>query len=147
PYYMAIVKNQLSASSASIPVLSVKLFFGDQEDKKKIVTILYLMAEICNKHVNNFKLEFALHLAGSGVTCNAINTLSSAGISVIHQTIYNYKKKNANEHSIRDNNLNDNDKQEDTKDDDSEEMIIDQLNRQETLELDLFHRINKIDNW
>ncbi|CAG8459438.1 5199_t:CDS:2 [Scutellospora calospora] len=50
--------------------------YNKNEDKKKIVTILYLMAGIRNKHVNKFKLELALYLAGSGVTCDAINTLT-----------------------------------------------------------------------
>ncbi|RIB09958.1 hypothetical protein C2G38_2207421 [Gigaspora rosea] len=59
------------------------------------------MAGIRNQHVNNFKLGLALYLAGSGVTCDAINTLSSAGVSVTHQTVYNYKKKIADEHPIR----------------------------------------------
>ncbi|RIB17746.1 hypothetical protein C2G38_2312491 [Gigaspora rosea] len=59
------------------------------------------MAGIRNQHVNNFKLELALYLAGSGVTCDAINALSSAGVSVTHQTVYNYKKKIADEHPIR----------------------------------------------
>ncbi|CAG8820264.1 6566_t:CDS:1, partial [Dentiscutata erythropus] len=56
------------------------------EDRKKIVTILYLMAGICNKYVNNFKLELALYLVESEVTCDAINMLSSAEILVTHQT-------------------------------------------------------------
>ncbi|RIB16827.1 hypothetical protein C2G38_2089856, partial [Gigaspora rosea] len=60
-------------------------FFADIRSKK-IVAILYLMAGIRNQHVNNFKLELALYIAGSGVTCDAINALSSAGVSVTHQT-------------------------------------------------------------
>ncbi|RIB27239.1 hypothetical protein C2G38_2161153 [Gigaspora rosea] len=59
------------------------------------------MAGINNKHVNNFKLELTLYLAESGETCDAINALSSAEVSVTHQTVYNYKKKIADEHPIR----------------------------------------------
>jgi len=40
--------------------------YNKKEDKKEIVTILYLMAGIRNKHANNFKLELALYLIGSG---------------------------------------------------------------------------------
>ncbi|RIB02682.1 hypothetical protein C2G38_2149885 [Gigaspora rosea] len=75
--------------------------YNKKEDRKKIVAILYLMAGIRNQHVNNFKLELALYLAESGITCDAINALSSAGVSVTHQTVYNYKKKIADEHPIR----------------------------------------------
>ncbi|CAG8747441.1 11931_t:CDS:2, partial [Dentiscutata erythropus] len=75
--------------------------YNKKDDKKKIGTILYLIVRICNKHANNFKLELALYLAESGVTCDAINMLSSTRLSVTHQTIYNYKKKIADEYSIR----------------------------------------------
>ncbi|CAG8754168.1 10225_t:CDS:2, partial [Dentiscutata erythropus] len=81
----------------------------------------------------------------SGVTCNAINTLSNAGITAAYQTVYSYKKKIADEYPIRDNNLDDN-KQDAEKEEDPEEMEIDQLNRQEALELDLLNRISEINS-
>jgi hypothetical protein len=59
------------------------------------------MAGLRNKHVNSFKLELALYLAGSGTSCNAINALSNAGISVTYKTVQNYKKKVANEYPAR----------------------------------------------
>ena len=74
---------------------------NQKEDKKKVVAILYLMAGLCNKHANSFKLELALYLAGSGTSSNAVNALSNAGISVTYQTVYNHKKKIATEHPSR----------------------------------------------
>ena len=75
--------------------------YSKNEDKKKVVTILHLMAGLRNKHVNAFKLELGLYLAGSGTTSDAINVLSNAGISAAYKTVYKYKKKVADEHSIR----------------------------------------------
>ncbi|RIB08461.1 hypothetical protein C2G38_2211592 [Gigaspora rosea] len=75
--------------------------YNRNEDKKQVVAILYLMAGLRNKHANNFKLELALYLAGSGTTCDTINALSNAGVLVTYQTVYNYKKKIASEYPIR----------------------------------------------
>jgi len=74
---------------------------NQEEDRKKVVAILYLMAGLRNKHANSFKLELALYLAGSGTSSHAVNALSNAGISVTYQTVYNYKKKIAAEHPSR----------------------------------------------
>nr|CAG8685512.1 1474_t:CDS:2 [Entrophospora candida] len=75
--------------------------YNKKEDKKKVVTILYLMAGIRNKHANNFKLELALYLIGSGTSCDRIDALGNAGVSVTYKTVYNYKKKIAEEHPLR----------------------------------------------
>ncbi|CAG8674114.1 25154_t:CDS:1, partial [Racocetra persica] len=61
--------------------------YNQNEDKKQIVIILYLMARLRNKHVNSFKLELALYLARLKISCNAINALSNARISVTYKTI------------------------------------------------------------
>jgi hypothetical protein len=72
-----------------------------QENKKKVITILYLIAGIRNMHVNQFKLEVGLYLAAAGTPCEAIDTLSNAGISVTYKTVYNNKNKIAKQHSSR----------------------------------------------
>ncbi|CAG8800603.1 5336_t:CDS:1, partial [Dentiscutata erythropus] len=65
-----------------------------QEDaKKKVVVILYLIAGFHNMHANQFKLELGLYLAACRVSCETINTLSNTEISVINKTVYNNKKK------------------------------------------------------
>ncbi|CAJ0825461.1 12181_t:CDS:2 [Entrophospora sp. SA101] len=57
--------------------------YNKKKDRKKVVTILYLMAGIQNKHANNFKLELALYLIGSGTFCDGIDALGNAGVSKI----------------------------------------------------------------
>src|SRR5215470_14289725 len=71
------------------------------ENKKKVVTILHLIAGIRNMHANSFKLDLGLYLEASGTSCDAINTLSNAGITVTHKTICNNRNKNAEHHAER----------------------------------------------
>ena len=59
---------------------------------KKVVNICYTIAGIRNKFVNNYPLEVGLYLAASGASCDAINTMHNAGISVCYKTVENYKK-------------------------------------------------------
>ncbi|KAF0512522.1 hypothetical protein F8M41_017991 [Gigaspora margarita] len=73
-----------------------------QEDaKKKVVVIFYLIAGLRNMHANQFKLELGLYLAACGASCETINTLSNAKISVTNKTVYNNKKKIAAQHSSK----------------------------------------------
>ncbi|CAG8777717.1 7344_t:CDS:2, partial [Funneliformis caledonium] len=53
---------------------------------------------IRNKFVNQYPLEIGLYLTASGASCDAINTMHNAGISVCYKTVENYKKKIANVH-------------------------------------------------
>jgi hypothetical protein len=71
------------------------------ENKKKVVTILHLIAGIRNMHANSFKLDLGLYLEASGTSCNAINALSNAGITVTYKTISNNKNKIAADHAER----------------------------------------------
>jgi hypothetical protein len=56
------------------------------------------MAAIRNKFANNYPLEIGLYLSASGVSCDAIDTMHNAGISVCYKTVDNYKKNIANAH-------------------------------------------------
>jgi len=71
------------------------------ENKKKVVTILHLIAGIRNMHANSFKLDLGLYLEASGTSCDAINALSNAGITVTYKTIHNNKNKIAAHHAER----------------------------------------------
>ncbi|CAG8738238.1 23498_t:CDS:2, partial [Cetraspora pellucida] len=88
------------AKMCNILIPNDRSSYNQNEDKKQIVVILYLMAELQNKYINSFKLELALYLAGSRTSCNAINALSNAGIFVTYQTVYNYKKKIASKTNV-----------------------------------------------
>lgn len=72
--------------------------YNKKEERKKIVNLCYSMAAIRNKFANNYPLEIGLYLSASGVSCDAINTMHNAGISVCYKTVDNYKKKIANAH-------------------------------------------------
>ena len=60
------------AEMCAILIPQSRSAYNKKEDRKKIVAILYLMAGVRNKHASNFKLELALYLVGSGVTCDAM---------------------------------------------------------------------------
>ncbi|KAF0462684.1 hypothetical protein F8M41_000239 [Gigaspora margarita] len=65
-----------------------------QEDaKKKVVVILYLIAGLHNMQANQFKLKLGLYLVACEASCETINTLSNARISVTNKTVYNNRKK------------------------------------------------------
>jgi hypothetical protein len=72
--------------------------YNKNENKKKVVSICYSIAAIRNKFVNQYPLEIGLYLTASGASCDAINTMHNAGISVCYKTVENYKKKIANAH-------------------------------------------------
>ena len=71
------------------------------EKQKKIITILYLIAGIQNMQVNTFKIELGLYLNTCGLSSEALNTLSNAGITTTYMTLYNQKKRISKQHSNR----------------------------------------------
>ncbi len=64
--------------------------------QKKIITILYLIANIRNMQVNSFKVELGIYLNTYGLSSEALNTLSNAGITTTYKTLY----KNKLQHNI-----------------------------------------------
>ena len=54
-----------------------RLAHNINEAKKSIVGLYYIIAGLCNKFVNQHKLEVGLYLMASGATWEAINTMSS----------------------------------------------------------------------
>ncbi|RIB05675.1 hypothetical protein C2G38_2219021 [Gigaspora rosea] len=55
--------------------------YNINESKKSIVGLCYMLAGLCNKFVNQHKLEVVLYLMASGATWEAINTMSTLGYS------------------------------------------------------------------
>ncbi|CAG8633124.1 6142_t:CDS:2, partial [Racocetra persica] len=64
-----------------------------------VVPKLLSFAGIRNKFVNSYSLEIGLYLAASGASCDAIDMMHKAGLSVCYKTVENYRKKLANMHS------------------------------------------------
>lgn len=64
-----------------------------QEPKKTVVAVCYMIAGQRNKFVNQLKVEVRLYLAASGVTWEAIDTMSSLGYSACAKTIADVQKK------------------------------------------------------
>jgi len=75
--------------------------YNKVEAKKTIVSLCYIMAEMRNKFVNDFKLEVGLYLSALGATRTAIDTMNSIGFSACYTTINNFKRKLANEHLLK----------------------------------------------
>ncbi|CAG8614344.1 2081_t:CDS:1, partial [Cetraspora pellucida] len=76
-----------------------KTIYNKTEAKKSVVSLCYIMAGMRNKFVNDFKLEVRLYLLASGTSRTAIDTMHSIGFSSCYQTVNNYMRKIANEHS------------------------------------------------
>ncbi|RIB11947.1 hypothetical protein C2G38_2202093 [Gigaspora rosea] len=74
--------------------------FNRKEDKKKVVNICYSIAAIRNRLVNNYPLEIGLYLVASGASCDAINALHNAGITINSFFVYNIDDYH-NIHGIR----------------------------------------------
>ncbi len=62
------------------------------EKQKKIIIILYLIANIRNMQVNSFKIELEIYLNTYGLSSKVLNTLSNTGITTTYKTLYNNKK-------------------------------------------------------
>lgn len=67
--------------------------YNKQEAKKTVVALCYMIAGQRNKFVNQLKVEVRLYLAASGVTWEAIDTMSSLGYSACAKTIADVQKK------------------------------------------------------
>ncbi len=63
------------------------------EKQKKIIIILYLIANIRNMQVNSFKIELEIYLNTYGLSSKVLNTLSNTGITTTYKTLYNNKKQ------------------------------------------------------
>ena len=64
--------------------------YNKQEAKKSVVALCYMIADLHNKFVNQFKIEVGLYLASSGATWEAIDTLSSLGYSSCTKTVVDF---------------------------------------------------------
>ncbi|RHZ86168.1 hypothetical protein Glove_54g51 [Diversispora epigaea] len=74
---------------------------NQNEAKKSIVGLCYLIAGLRNKFVNQHKLEVGLYLIASGATWESIDTISSLGYSACAKTVEEYRKKIQKEHIIK----------------------------------------------
>jgi hypothetical protein len=71
---------------------------NQNEAKKSIVGLCYLIAGLRNKFVNQHKLEVGLYLMASGATWESIDTISTLGYSACAKTVEEYRKKIQKEH-------------------------------------------------
>ena len=74
---------------------------NQNEAKKSIVGLCYLIAGLRNKFVNQHKLEVGLYLMASGATWESIDTISSLGYSACAKTVEDYRKKIQKEHKTK----------------------------------------------
>ncbi|RHZ86517.1 hypothetical protein Glove_50g137 [Diversispora epigaea] len=63
---------------------------NQNEAKKSIVRLYYLIARLQNKFVNQHKLEVGLYLMASGATWKSIDTISSLEYSAYAKTVEEY---------------------------------------------------------
>ncbi|RHZ78266.1 hypothetical protein Glove_166g202 [Diversispora epigaea] len=71
------------------------------EVQKTIISLYYIMTELRNKFANNLKLKIRLYLLISGITRTAIDTMNSIRLSAYYIIVNNFKRKLANEHSLK----------------------------------------------
>ncbi|RHZ44067.1 hypothetical protein Glove_767g14 [Diversispora epigaea] len=74
---------------------------NQNEAKKSIVGLCYLIAGLQNKFINQHKLEVGLYLMASGATWESIDTISSLEYSACAKTVEEYRKKIQKEHIIK----------------------------------------------
>lgn len=70
----------------------------NQQNKKKLVIMCYLLAGFSNKFINGVKEDIGLFLSASGTSSSAIETLANAGLTVRRETIQKQKNQLANLH-------------------------------------------------
>ena len=89
------------SSMVNAIILKDRSAYNKQEAKKSIVALCYMISGLCNKFVNQFKIEVGLYLAASGATWEAIDTLSSLGYSACVKTVTDFQKKIQANHIIK----------------------------------------------
>ncbi len=75
--------------------------YNKVEAKKTIVSLCYIMAEMQNKFVNDFKLKVGLYLSASGTTRAAIDIMNSIGFSACYTTVNDFKRKLVDKHPLK----------------------------------------------
>jgi hypothetical protein len=70
----------------------------NQQNKKKLVIICYLLAGVNNKFISGVKEDVGFLLNASGTSVLAINILANAGLTVRKETIQKQKIQLANSH-------------------------------------------------
>jgi len=70
----------------------------NQQNKKKLVIMCYLLAGFNNKFINGVKKDVGFLLSVSGTSTLAIETLSNAGLTIRRETIQKQKIQLANLH-------------------------------------------------
>ena len=75
-----------------------KNFTTNQQNKKKLVIMCYLLAGFNNKFISDVKEDIGFLLNASGTSTSAIETLANAGLTVRKETINKQKIRLANLH-------------------------------------------------
>ena len=70
----------------------------NQQNKKKLVIMCYLLAGFSNKFINGVKEDIGFFLSASGTSSSAIETLANAGLTIRRETIQKQKNQLANLH-------------------------------------------------
>ena len=70
----------------------------NQQNKKKLVIMCYLLAGFNNKFINDVKEDIGFLLDASGTSTSAIESMANAGLTVRKETIQKQKIRLANSH-------------------------------------------------
>jgi hypothetical protein len=70
----------------------------NQQNKKKLVVMCYILSGVNNKFVSNTKEDVGFLLDASGASASTIEVLANAGLTVRRETIHKQKNQLANSH-------------------------------------------------
>ncbi|CAG8554361.1 14761_t:CDS:2, partial [Racocetra fulgida] len=68
---------------------------------QQIISQCYFLAGLYSQNINKYKTDLSLYLLSCRLSTTEINFLNKAGITINLQTLYNYKEKIKNNHSIK----------------------------------------------